>query len=512
MTPSRLISQFPNFLISFALPVLTGLLLVLCFQPFSLSFLVFFAVAPLLYSLCQGGGFGRGWGAGMAFFLPLLTWLRPIPFGNLAWPVCALYMSLYLALFGAVFAWIRRKRGAEVALLAAPLVWVLIEYLRSFGPLAFTWGSAAHALWSATPLLQIADVTGYYGVSFVVLTVNAAWVAWRLNFRRAPDLLAASVLLLGLSIGYGLFRLATVEETAGTPWRVGVAQGSVEELDEAAPTPEARLKGRWQAQLQTLHLRSYLDLSQPALNGGATVLIWPETALPMRLTDPEWTEMRRSLSEFTRKKKVWLLLGSVDSLDWDTIYNTAFIYDDQGRLTDRYHKTHLVVFGEFTPFLEQLPFMRVFNVREVGYTHGEGFHLVRLNGQPIGTPICFESTFSQVVSKFVRQGARLICVITNDAWFDGTAGPAQHAAMAVFRAIENRRWVIQAANTGVTEIITPQGHLRSRLPEAEPGVLIDTVYLRDDATFYLRFSDVFVWLCGVVLVGLVVVQQRPRAD
>jgi apolipoprotein N-acyltransferase len=135
-----------------------------------------------------------------------------------------------------------------------------------------------------------------------------------------------------------------------------------------------------------------------------------------------------------------------------------------------------------------------------------------LNGQPIGTPICFESTFSQVVSKFVRQGARLICVITNDAWFDGTAGPAQHAAMAVFRAIENRRWVIQAANTGVTEIITPQGHLRSRLPEAEPGVLIDTVYLRDDATFYLRFSDVFVWLCGVVLVGLVVVQQRPRAD
>jgi apolipoprotein N-acyltransferase len=117
-----------------------------------------------------------------------------------------------------------------------------------------------------------------------------------------------------------------------------------------------------------------------------------------------------------------------------------------------------------------------------------------------------------MVSKFVRQGARLICVITNDAWFDGTAGPAQHAAMAVFRAIENRRWVIQAANTGVTEIVTPQGRLRSRLPEAEPGVLIDTLRLRDDATFYLRFGDVFVWLCGAALVGLVAVRRPPRAD
>jgi apolipoprotein N-acyltransferase len=84
--------------------------------------------------------------------------------------------------------------------------------------------------------------------------------------------------------------------------------------------------------------------------------------------------------------------------------------------------------------------------------------------------------------------------------------------MAVFRAIENRRWVIQAANTGVTEIVTPQGRLRSRLPEAEPGVLIDTLRLRDDATFYLRFGDVFVWLCGAALVGLVAVRRPPRAD
>jgi len=496
--------RLPAFRFPFSIsPLLSGLLLFLCFQFPSLSFLVFFAVAPLLYSLCQGGGFRRGWGAGIAFFLPLLTWLRPIPFGELAWLMSSLYMSLYLALFGAAFAWIRRRRGVEVALLTSPLVWVLIEYLRSFGPLGFTWGSVAHALWAATPLLQIADLTGYYGVSFLVLLVNAAWVAWRLNLRRAPELLAAGVLLWGGTVGYGLFRGATVEETAGLPWRVGVAQGNVEELDETAPTPEARLKGRWQPHLQERNLHRYLELSQQALEQGARVLIWPETALPMRLTSPEWAAMRLSLSEFTRDQKVWLLLGSVDSVGEDTIYNTAFIYNDQGRLVDRYHKTHLVVFGEFTPFVKQLPFMRVFAVRDVGYTHGEGFHLVHLNGQPIGTPICFESTFSQIVRRFVRLGAKLICIITNDAWFDGTVGPAQHAAMGVFRAIENRRWVIQAANTGVTGIITPQGRFLRRLPEREPGVIVDTVYLCENQPFYLRFGDVFMGLCGMALVGWV---------
>lgn len=493
---------FPGLLPIF-LPILSGLLLFLCFQPFGLSFLAFFAVAPLLYSLCQGGGFRRGWGAGIAFFLPLLTWLRPIPFGNLAWLIASLYMSLYLALFGAAFAWIRQRRGADVALLAAPLVWVLIEYLRSFGPLGFTWGSVAYALWEATPLIQIADLTGYYGVSLIALLVNAAWVAWWLNFRRAPELLMGSALLLGLSVGYGLLRMATVEEAAGTPWRVGVAQGNVEELDETAPTPEARLKGRWQPHLQDRNLQRYLELSQEAIDQGVNILIWPETALPLRLTSPEWAEMRLSLSEFTRNENVWLLLGSVDSPDRDTIYNTAFIYDHQGRLVDRYHKTHLVVFGEFTPFVKQLPFMRAFAIREVGYSHGEGFHLVHLNGQPVGTPICFESTFSQIVRCFVRLGAGLICIITNDAWFDGTAGPAQHAAMGVFRAIENRRWVIQAANTGVTGIITPQGRFSRRLPEREAGVIVDTVYLRNDRPFYLRFGDVSMGLWGVIVVGLV---------
>jgi len=497
------------------LPLLSGLLWLLSLQPYGLFGLIFVAFVPLLYSLRREGGFGRGWWTGLALFGPLLHWLRHIDpdLGWVAWGASAPCCSLFPALLGAAFAFFRRRCGPATALLSFPFLGVLVDYSRCFGPLAFPWGMPAHALWQALPLIQIADLTSFYGVTFVILTVNAAFAAFFLCPRQAPAFATAAILGLSLSVGYSLYRLETVDDQQGPPIRVGLIQGNVP------------LSEKEQSENLSAILEKHLKMSREAVEQGAELLIWPETAVNTYL--PLRPDFLADLGDFARETGTYLLLGAIDTKDGETIYNAAFLFGPQGRILGRYHKTHLVTFGEFTPWRKRWAFMQTFSPRrpnEPDYSAGREHVPIPTGLGRLGTPICFDAIFPQIPRDFVRQGTEVLSIITNDAWFGPTEAAAQHLALAVFRAIETRRHIARTANTGISCFITPRGWLRGGDPHryqalfrGDPKdlftdeVLVGEVHRRRDLTFYARFGDVFVWGCGVVVVGVGIGCRRRRS-
>lgn len=468
-------------------PALTGLLLALCFPPYHLWPLVFVALGPLLASLCTGGGFGRGYLMGLVFLGLLISWMRYLtPFGEQAYAGLVLYRALFYGLFGALFAAVRTRRGVTAALLTAPFLWAGVEYVSSLGPLGFPWGLMGQPLWGLPPLIQIAEVGSTYILAVLLVGVNAAFVALGFNLRVGPPYVVGALLLLSADLAYGAWRL-TVPLPEGPRVWVALVQGNVPQ--EVKVTAEGVMQ-MW-AQHRRLTLRR--------VRGRAQVVVWPETALPTYL--PWSLTLREGVSALARVMDAALLIGSVDVEDERTIYNSAFVVEPNGRFGDVYHKVHLVVFGEYTPFKEQLPFMRIFSVRDPDYTAGTVYGPVRTPGGAVGTPICYESTFPQIARQFVRRGAEWLCVITNDAWFDGTGETLQHASLSVFRAIETRRWVARCANTGLTGFISPQGFLTATVPLQTEAVAEHEITRQRTETFYVRYGDVFAWLCLAVSAG-----------
>lgn len=405
-----------------------------------------------------------------------------------------LYLAFYVGAFTSAVAYLHSK-GLE-PYLTAPLVWTILEYVRGFLLTGFPWSYLSHSQHNFLPFIQIASVTGSYFLSFLIVAVNGILAAI-LRERRVPWLfLAVTVVLFAATFTFGLNRLRVSEEGN---LRAAIVQGNMPQ------------DVKWDAAFKAHTITVYRDLTIKE-GPGASLIVWPETAMPLIF---EHDPAGQTINEVPVTVSSPLLFGTLSRDYAGRYYNAATVLGRDGRVLGTYEKVHLVPFGEFTPFRDYFPFLRNISVQIGDFYPGKSHKPIGMDGDALGVLICFEGVFPSITNETVRQGASVLVNITNDAWFGRTSAPYQHLSSYVFRAVETDRWVLRSANTGVSAVIDPQGHIRAKTGLFERTVLTGPFAMKQSQTFYVRHGDYFVLLAVfillVIILYIVVWKQKYHA-
>jgi len=486
-----------------ALAVGSGLLLAASFPSVDWEWLAWVGLWPLLRAIddrSPARAFRLGWLTGFVFYLCTMYWVGYTirHYANLPLPIVAgivVLMASVLAVYHGLFAAGLRlfARGGRSVVWVAPALWVTLEWLRGWFFIGFPWGDLGYSQYRFHDLVQIAEVTGVYGVSAVLVLFNvvAAEVLrerGRDVRRQLPALVTVTVLVFVLP-ALGRWRVATLahEPIVGS-MRVGLTQGNVEQ------------DRKWDPAFQNETLDRYHRLTLAAAQEGAHLIVWPETAAPFFLQEPG--ARRESVLELARQAKVPLLIGSpaFERHEGNEIEqrNRAYLIEPDGREGAFYDKMQLVPFGEYVPFQRVLFFVNQLVTAVATLGPGEETTVFQIPEGRFGVLICYEGIFPALTRRFVNGGADFLVNVTNDAWYGRTAAPYQHLVQATFRAIENRVPLVRAANTGISAIVDADGRIRWQGPLFEMLWHVDDIHWTGVRTFYTRFGDVFVWLCVFV--------------
>ena len=487
------------------LSLASGLLLTLSFPVYSLGPLAWAALLPLIFvvqSSQPATCFKLGWVAGLVHGLTLLYWIVFVVnhYGNLPFvasvAVCFLlvaYLALYLGLFCAGLSWLR-TRGLPW-LLVAPFFWVALEFGRGWLFSGFPWENLGYSQHRLLPLIQMADLTGVAGVSFLLVAVNALLyqgLASLMQRKRIlasilPVTLAAAILLS--QYAYGLWRLSTLETSSPPSIRVSLIQGNISQ------------ETKWEPAFQQATLERYLRLTRAAVERDhPQLVVWPETATPFYFLGEG--ELSRILILEAQSLQTPLLFGSPAVRrqgDRLRFYNRAYLLDERGRVGGYYDKRRLVPFGEYVPLQSVLFFIHRLVEATGDFAAGDRPAVMELAAARPGILICYEAIFPELSRDLVRHGANLLVNITNDAWFGRTSAPYQHLSMAVLRAVELRAPMARCANTGISALIDPSGRILQETGLFEEGTLTGSLPLGAGQTFYCRYGE---WLAlGCLLVS-----------
>jgi apolipoprotein N-acyltransferase len=471
--------------------------------------LLFVALVPFLTALRTAPRVQAAWCGlftGLVHFLSLLYWIVIVMgrYGKLPWYISvttlvllALVLSLFVVVFALFARWFLVKSTPFAALWALPCLWVGLDWIRSFLFTGFPWMDLGYGLWNVPMLIQFSDITGHYGITFLLLLTNtlaALLLTDRVKTVRLHILAPVILLLIGVA-GYSAWRWQSLErwmKTAVT-MPVGVVQGNVEQ--DKKWVPEEREKTVMDYIGKTVLLFSG---KKPAL------VVWPETALPFF---PEAHPLTAPLRSLTMENNIALLTGA----PWYTVvdrekrkyryYNSALLLGSDGYFGGRYSKTHLVPFGEYVPMKKYLPFIAPI-VQTVGdFTPGTIENPITYLQAKIGVLLCYESIFPDIAEKWVRAGANILINLTNDAWYGKSSAPQQSFAMTVFRAVETRRSVVRAANTGISGFIDPLGRVRMKSEIFVSWEASDDVVLNKEVPFVVPYGHLFAPLCLVLGLG-----------
>lgn len=473
--------------------------------------LVFIALIPLFYVMLKSTGKKRIFYAlftGLVHYCSQIYWISgvlstfgglPSIVGNLAVIGLAAYMSVYLLTFTRLLPLI--VQSPAVSLWILPALWVGLDWLRAHLLTGFPWMDLGYALAFSPKLIQFADVFGHYGITFIVVQTNVAFflVLRRCSFRNKngeswvlPKLsLGIYCLLLVFIAVYNVQSRTKMMDTLENAHRedVAIVQGNVDQ------------NHKWSPEYRDVTLQKYLGLTQEVLQQGPLALVvWPETALPFY---PEQSSLTRVLEKSVEAGAFALLTGA----PWyERLANKEVVYYNSGQLlaSDRgfvssYYKSHLVPFGEYVPLRKFLPFLEPL-VESVGdFRPGSVENPLEWGRMSLGVLICFESVFPDIARKWSQSGANLLVNLTNDAWYGRSSAPHHSLAMTVLRAMETRRSVVRAANTGISAIIEPTGEIVVESALFENWAGRAQVPLLLYKTFYVAWGYLFAPLCLFVV-------------
>jgi apolipoprotein N-acyltransferase len=481
-------------------------------------------LVPLLHRLREASprrAFGLGVLSGACYFLLSLYWLdvAMTTFGHmpryLSFPVLFLLVG-FLALFWGVAFWaavrVRKFCGLDLWIVL-PCVWVALEFLRNYVLTGFPWASLGHTQARTLWLAQLSSLGGVYLVAFVVVLSNtvleALWSWWRRKEPLPRWGLIVWAGVLGLSSVYSAARLSGSTAPEGARRiRAAVVQGNLDE--------KVDLRG-WGG--QAFVFVRMLSQTQKAEAQGAELVVWPEGTLPGSV-HPNTETFERMATHAELPEKAELIIGGVTRglKDQKTLLtNSAFLTGPDLRIRARYDKRHLVPFGEYVPLESILPYEWFIPAGVAFFSPGPDHRPLDSSAGKLGMLICYEAIFPEVARETVNSGAQVLVNITNDSWYGFSSAPYQHLAIARMRAIETGRFMLRAANTGVSAIIDPRGRVLETIPlglvptthdRAHPSELVPagrltrSVALLDGRTVYLIVGDLFAWLCSLAAVGL----------
>jgi len=370
---------------------------------------------------------------------------------------------------------------ARLRPLMFPVTWILAEALRAFPPIAFPWNTTASCLASSPGLLGCVSIWTSAGLGWALIAVGSGM--WSL-LRRESRSCALLLLIPAVSL-WVLFSLPGRPAPTGKPVRVSLIQ------------PGTLVDERWDPSNWEELTRRVQTLSEAAAADRPEILLWPESAVPWSFaSNPAF---HAEILRLAARMKTTIVLNSLSRGEDGALYNSAYSVQPEGRVA-RYDKIHLVPFGEYIPKWAKLFFPRKL-VHELGsFEAGKDVRLLDVPF-PAGMSICFEMVFPRLAAAECRKGAELLLTLTNDGWYGRSWAPDQHFAQAVLRAVECRRWVIRAALTGVSGIISPEGRVISRLDTGQRGVLSGTVFQSSTLSFAARFPDWWNWVCVLMLLA-----------
>lgn len=492
-----------------ALALISGVLLTLSFPKFGHPMLGWVALVPTLVALVQGGGktscrtgyaIGRAWWLGLVtggvYFGGTLYWITDVmvTFGEVSLVIGVILNALlvaYLALFPVLcivlVGWFIHVLGLY-GLILFPPVWVATELARAHFFGGFPWVLLGYSQATVLPVAQLASVFGVYGLSAAVALVNASLVyaIYGVRWRRVAPLTLALVSVFGVA-AWGEHRMASKALLAnGSPIRVALVQGNISQND------------KWNLNMRESILDTYLVMTRAAAKHDPQLIVWPESSTPFAFEEDD--SGAAAVRDVVRETGIPILLGS-DQLEIASkvkYYNAAFLLGPGGETEAVYRKIHLVPFGEFVPFRKLLFFVEPLVEGVADFSAGSVPITLPIGGHLISTAICYEIVYPGLIREFVLAGSELLTTITNDAWYGTSSAPYQHFEQASMRAIEQGRYLVRAANTGISGIVNPYGQVESRTRIFERDTVIGDVMLLSDMTVYGIIGDSFAYLCSVI--------------
>ena len=547
--------KYFRYLIDFVLTFLSSLLLVLSFPKFDLGFLAWIGLLPLLIAIHGKSvrySFFLSFICGLLFFAGIFHWILVVPkYTLLHHSLFVLYLPPYFGFFGLFFSFILRRWGITPALYGAPFIWVSLEYIRSnLSFMAVPLALLAHSQYQYPVIIQIASVVGTYGISFLIVLVNCAIAAVVLSFYETlqlrqrfhleipPDhplskervtidaviqsrrmtssdrrgfqinktgkvlvFIAASFIVFTLLYGY----LTSSRPIIGNGIKISLVQGNIEQ------------EKKWDRRYARDIMQTYAELTHQVSKDQPALIIWPEGATPTSIHQDHM--LYNEVRNIAKESETYLLVGSTHYQKFEDegskklkYLNSAFLISPTpGAKNQRYDKIRLFPFGEYLPFKQIIPwpYINIPNISE--YVAGTGFTIFEVSGSRFGVTICWENIFPDLFRQFVKRGAQFMVNITNEAWFGKTAAPYQLVSMSVFRAVENRVFVVRCANTGVSCIIDPYGRIVDRVKDKRGqdifvrGVLSGQIIPLESKTFYTCHGDLLVWVSLFGSVGFLLI-------
>ncbi|EFK07181.1 apolipoprotein N-acyltransferase [delta proteobacterium NaphS2] len=480
------------------LAILSGLLLTASFPPGKFSFLAWIALIPLFISLRDKrprSAFKLGFIGGFFHYLTLLYWVIVVlgRYGNLHMAIsllALLLLSLFLALYPGLFSALASQMvGTRFSFFFMAALWVSLEFLRAHLFTGFPWCLLGYTQYERLAVIQIADLTGVYGISFLIVLVNGLiFQSFFMKNRSLHTFLKWEWLFVALlvtgTIFYGFQKLA--QKKAG--------KQSDPHLNAAVIQADIDQSVKWKPSYQRKTLETYFRLSSLAAPLKPALIVWPETALPFFYQDaPAFSSQMR---HFADRIGATLVFGSPAYERKNRrieYYNRAYMITPGISSAGYYDKRHLVPFGEYVPLKKYLPFLNQLVQAAGNFVSGGRQGPLMKKDLSLGVLICFEAIFPELARDLARDGAQVLVNITNDAWFGATSAPYQHLSMAVFRSVETGLPMIRAANTGFSAFIGPSGKILSRSALFEEAVLDQSVPFSPSppATLYTRMGDLF---------------------
>ena len=541
--------------------ICSGILYAACFAPFNLTWFCWIALTPLIAAIWFSGAESRypwlrnlllGYVAGLTFFWIVFSWLTTVTV--LGWFVLEFYMALYFAIWawfcgllrpragrrksagsgkwGEMLAqarttatpapspWVKSTNNLRLAFVLAA-AWTTVEWLRGWVFSGFGWNNLGVALHDYWPLIQITELTGVAGLSFLVAFANVIVLttAYRLVVEARTRVMRPHfdfTVTMAAIVGVLIFGLRATQISPPTkPLRVAAVQSNVPQTQKFDPQFTRRIFDQFR-RLSEIALRA---------NPPPDLLVWPESSMPGPVLADQ--ESYKFVMDLAASADTDLLLGTID-VDQQDVYNAALLVSDGGEHVQVYRKIHLVAFGEYVPGRHTVPLLAqiVGNQVPADFKAGKEPTVFTLTNSEIHVAplICFEDTIGELTRQFVlpnetSPGANLIVDVTNDGWFQRSAGSHQHLANAIFRCAETRRPMIRAANTGVTCFINQFGRVTQMLRDDTgstftEGVLTGEIKVptEQELTFYVRHGELFAKMCAVITLIAIAIVFGARAS
>ena len=444
-------------------------------------------------------------------------------------------LGLYFALFGLVIALLRKKSGGILVPLAvAPFLWTALDLLAA-RLTSVPWDQLGYSQVDNLLLIHLAPITGTYGITCVLVAVNALFAAALLAESIHTRLrIGLGAILLAVLLQLGSFTTAKPSPTSAyavllqpnlnvgsqnlwlgpewaerTAWMIQQGQrtcsfafSGMPDLDLADIIP---LSSVGHVGLSSANSSTANRCAQNTPPPG--VVIWPEAQSPLLSDDPRTIDLLHNLATATHAPVIAGMLGQ----DQSGIYNSAVFTSPDGQILGRYDKIHLVPFGEYIPYRNLFFFAHKLTQQLVDLQRGKVRKVFNSNGHAFGIFICYESIFANEIRPFASNGAQVFVNISDDGWYGNTSAPWQHLNMARMRAIENHRWILLDTNNGITTVIDPKGRVTWSAPRNVATSLVARYGYESNLTFYTRFGDVFAYLCGIISIGALLwfIRRRP---